>query len=246
MTHTLFAHNLLLFYFVSISNFIFLRSYRSLDEKEKALAVFVPESEIQNSLIYTHMNEPIRLKKMNTIVEKKYIPGLKHLFKHNRKSQVNKQEQIHCLKALTIIQSGRNFNAHDNNALNILNNLKQKIQEENKKYQEFVKKIWDEDNTPFKIKSKQKSYALKLWKNRIYSIQTYKQFYEKFEFISWCYSENDDPVEMIHLNNLLELVRIFTCIFLKYNFCFPGTRRKISASQFKKSLFFTPVNSSNS
>lgn len=91
---------------------------------------------------------------------------------------------------------------------------------ENAQFLEFAEEDFTKNKKRlFKFKEFLRNYSECLWKYKFQICKGYKQFYKGFDMLPYSYKDDEEPVEMIHVQNLLELVypNIISNFFLLMN-----------------------------
>lgn len=104
----------------------------------------------------------------------------------------------------------------------VFKDLKPLIYEENSKFQEMAKKHWSKRDPAFLLSFKKEfsQYQELCWLDKLEAALNYPRTYKEINTVSISYGENEEKLEMIHKQNLLEVVSGIL-IFYTYatNFC---------------------------
>ncbi|XP_022917698.1 uncharacterized protein [Onthophagus taurus] len=200
---------------------------------------YIPEREIANSYIY---NPPqIDTASPKLVVTENVAPietvsksSNKFKLKTQIKSFLNAMEQTKCLNALHILQIGKKgLNLYDRGCMELYNNVHNKIIEENQKFLQFAKKNFLNQKVKAGFTKPMQNYADLILKKQLERCKSYPERYKQIDTFLHTYTEENNPIEMVHLGNLLELGSLakFTrpTLITPYYICsqmFPNTFQK--------------------
>lgn len=182
---------------------------RDMELKEKAISTFIPDELVDDLYLAKHLKSPMNFNSnSNHEIQTKYCPGLDYQFLHTIKSNLDKWQQMQCLKALMIYQTEKqNLTKEDKQLLDTYNNLKPLIYEENEKFQQTVKKHWtNRKSNPFLIgKPQLRLFSVSCMKGKLPNVRNYPKLYKHKSMVSISYGANDEKLEMVQVQNLLEM-----------------------------------------
>ncbi|KAL1491862.1 hypothetical protein ABEB36_012394 [Hypothenemus hampei] len=192
-----------------------IRDLSSLEPQEN----FINEATLADSFLYKYLEEKKSFfpahNKTNSFYKcftAHHIPGSTKSFTY-QKSMLNTVAHEKCLKALKILNSGKdpsNYSSSEKYYVELYHSLKSKILEENQLYQNFVHSQWLKITNKKLTKLKQRliSHGKSHWEAHWQKLILFPQYFTDLSTINMNFDPNDAIIDFVCVKNVLDVGKV--------------------------------------